>query len=507
MTLFSRAVSRFLVVARTGAVAASALLILPSCAGLSEAMSAHTDVVARAAGNELRVEEAAQMLASNPEIPADPQVVRALADLWIDYTLFAVAVAEDSTLAALDLASFIQPVREQALVTQLRDLVIEVDTVVDDAELERRWAIEGPSAEIHARHILLRTPTDGSGAQRDSVRAFAESLRQRAESGESFDELARQYSQDPGSAARGGDLGFFSRGRMVEPFEEAAFQLSAGEISPVVETPFGYHVILVEERRQPDIGAEREQFRQYLVQQQVDEAERAYLDSLAEGANVQIQDGGLEVVREIASRPDLTLRGRSANRQIATYDGGELTAGEFHQFLRAQPAQIQSAFASAPAEQLETGVRQLVQMELLMSEAQRRGLTLSAADEERIRTEARQSIRELVDATGFAEIARAGANQAALDGVVKSLVQDVVAGEAPFVPLGRFGVVLRDLYPHELNDGSFPDVISRLEQIRASQPPMPQPGLPGQVPQGMPPVPGDTGGAGLEPALPEMPQQ
>lgn len=519
MTFSSRVVVRCLMVARKQVIPASALIFLSSCAGMGEAMSAHTDLVARAAGHELRVEEAAAMLAGNPQIPADPQVVRALADLWIDYALLATAVAEDSTLAALDIATFTAPAREQALVNQLRDQVIQADTAFDEAEVERRWSIEGPSAEIHARHILLRLPTGGTDAQRDSVEQLAESLRARAEGGESFEELAAQFSQDPGSAARGGDLGFFSRGRMVEPFEEAAFQLQAGEVSPVVETPFGYHIIQVVERRQPDIGTEREQFRQYLVQRALDDAERAYLDSIAEQANVQIQEGGLDVVRELATRPETALRGRAAERAIATYDGGAFTAGEFHEFLREQPAQMQSAFASAPADQLETGVQQLVQMELLISEAEKRGLTIDAATEERIRTEARQSITDLVEGTGFAQIARGGANSAAIDQMVKSLVEGVVSGETPFVPLGRLGVILRDLYPTEVNDDAFRDVITRLEQARASQPQMPQgmpQGAPGQMPEGMPQgvpgqapqgMPADPSTAPVTPPAPETPQQ
>lgn len=499
MTLISRAVSRFLESRRSHALVAATLFVLPGCAGMGEAMSAHTDVVAQAAGNELRVEEAAQILAGNPQVPADPQVVRAVADLWVDYTLLATAVREDSTLAALDIENFIQPLREQELVNQLRQQVIEVDTIVDDAELERRWATEGPSAEIHARHILLRMPTGGTDAQRDSVRALAESLRERAVGGEPFAELAQQYSQDPGSAARGGDLGFFERGRMVEPFEEAAFQLQPGEISEVVETPFGYHVILVEDRRQPDIGAEREQFRQYLIQTAVNEAERVYLDSLAAEANVEIQEGGLDVVREIANRPDMELSGRAATRSIATYTGGELTAGEFSEFLSGQPAQMQTAFASAPPDQLETGVRQLVQMELLLSEVEERGLTLSPEVEEGIRTQARQDIRTLVESAGFADAARASANAAALDQVVKTIVAQVVAGEAAFVPLGRLGVLLRDLHGAQVNEESFPAVVSRMEELRASMPAPQQAPPEGMLPQ----IPVDSTGAPIQmPATP-----
>lgn len=127
---------------------------------------------------------------------------------------------------------------------------------------------------VHARHILLRirepaptptplpegvtptptpegmptpTPTPEPRNEEQTL-ALANELRQRLLNGEDFAKLAAEYSDDPGSAAQGGDLGWFGRGRMVSPFEEAAFSLPVGEISEPVKTDFGYHIIQVLER-------------------------------------------------------------------------------------------------------------------------------------------------------------------------------------------------------------------------------------------------------------------
>jgi peptidyl-prolyl cis-trans isomerase D len=97
-----------------------------------------------------------------------------------------------------------------------------------------------------ARHILIQTSEADSAAELADKRQQAEEILARTRAGEDFAELAKKHSRD-GSAASGGDLGFFERGQMVRPFEEAAFRLAAGEISGVVETSFGYHLIKMEQ--------------------------------------------------------------------------------------------------------------------------------------------------------------------------------------------------------------------------------------------------------------------
>ncbi|MCB0022069.1 MAG: peptidyl-prolyl cis-trans isomerase [Caldilinea sp.] len=93
------------------------------------------------------------------------------------------------------------------------------------------------------------TPTPTPGPRDDAeTLALAQEIRQRLVDGEDFATLAAEYSDDPGSAANGGDLGWFGKGRMVAPFEEAAFALAVNEISEPVKTDFGYHIIEVLER-------------------------------------------------------------------------------------------------------------------------------------------------------------------------------------------------------------------------------------------------------------------
>ena len=97
-----------------------------------------------------------------------------------------------------------------------------------------------------ARHLLLKT--EGADAEKKkAIEARAVALTERAKKGEDFEALARANSEDAGSASKGGDLGFFGHGRMVKPFEEAVFEMKPGEVRGPVESPFGFHVIKLEE--------------------------------------------------------------------------------------------------------------------------------------------------------------------------------------------------------------------------------------------------------------------
>jgi peptidyl-prolyl cis-trans isomerase D len=112
----------------------------------------------------------------------------------------------------------------------------------------QRSAIYDAPERVRARHILLKLAADAGEAEVAAAEERARGLRERIEAGEDFAEIAAENSDDPGSKGSGGDLGFFGRGQMVKPFEDAAFALSPGSLSELVRSDFGIHIIRVEER-------------------------------------------------------------------------------------------------------------------------------------------------------------------------------------------------------------------------------------------------------------------
>ena len=147
-------------------------------------------------------------------------------------------------------ASFKSPEKADIEYVVLDLAALAKGVTVSDEELRKFYADNAARftapEERRASHVLIKVDKDMSAADKAKAKARAEELLAQARKAPAgFAELARKNSQDPGSAAQGGDLDFFGRGAMVKPFETAAFSLKPGEVSEVFETDFGYHFLTV----------------------------------------------------------------------------------------------------------------------------------------------------------------------------------------------------------------------------------------------------------------------
>jgi peptidyl-prolyl cis-trans isomerase C len=151
----------------------------------------------------------------------------------------------------------------------------------------------GPKPQVHAQHILIRTAPEMSEEDKAAARTRAEGLAKQARQGADFAALAEKHSEDPTATQNRGDLGWFSRGSMVPPFEEAVFAMKPGEVSDVVETQFGYHVIKLLEAGQTE-GMPFEQvapgIRNRLGEEGLQDRFRAVVDSLRAAGDVVIKE-------------------------------------------------------------------------------------------------------------------------------------------------------------------------------------------------------------------------
>ncbi len=144
--------------------------------------------------------------------------------------------------------------------------------------------------QVKASHILIRAEEGATPEQKQEARKKIEALRSRAVSGEDFATLAKENSEDA-SKINGGDLGYFAKGQMVLPFEEAAFSLNKDEISQVVETQFGYHIIKLLDKSQArtlSYDEVKENLEEFLLNRHRQEALNKYIDELKKTAKIEI---------------------------------------------------------------------------------------------------------------------------------------------------------------------------------------------------------------------------
>jgi peptidyl-prolyl cis-trans isomerase C len=155
--------------------------------------------------------------------------------------------------------------------------------------------------QVRASHILLRLPANASDdlhrAQRAKALDFLEQLRDGAD----FATLAREHSEDRATAKQGGDLGFFSRGTMVDEFEEQVFPLLPGQTTPVFETTYGIHIAKVTDRRVAGtrtLDEVRDTIRDLLAQRERERLQAAHVEQLRRQATIEIEDPALAPARE-----------------------------------------------------------------------------------------------------------------------------------------------------------------------------------------------------------------
>lgn len=170
---------------------------------------------------------------------------------------------------------------------------IEKGITITDEDLKKAYeANKNEYEQVKARHILVAfkgSPAAQEGKPElteEQAKAKAEELRKQIVGGANFDEVAKKESDDVGSGSRGGDLGAFGRGQMVPEFEKAAFEGKAGEVSQVIRTQFGYHIIKVDEH----VTTPFDQVKANLERAQRQEKLQAKLDEMKNAAKVTFND-------------------------------------------------------------------------------------------------------------------------------------------------------------------------------------------------------------------------
>lgn len=241
-------------------------------------------------GLKLLSQEAAAKKIAVPEADVDAQMAQIRQQFPSEDVFNQALKAQNKTLEIIKADA-----RRSMAITKMLETAIEAKVAVTPAQAKKFYD-ENPDQfkrpeQVRASHILIATQENADVATKAAAKRKAEGLLKQLKSGGDFAALAKENSQDPGSAIKGGDLGFFPRGQMVGPFDQVAFTLVPGATSDLVETQFGYHIIRVVEKKEAGAVAldeVRPQLEQFLQNQNRQREMTSYVAALKAKGKVEV---------------------------------------------------------------------------------------------------------------------------------------------------------------------------------------------------------------------------
>jgi peptidyl-prolyl cis-trans isomerase C len=241
-------------------------------------------------GYRLMIQEAKARKITVPDAEVDAQVAQIRAQFPSDAQFQQALTAQRTTLEAVRNDARDGMSADKLVESEIAGKVaVKPEAVTDFYQKNQDKFQQGP--RVHASHILIGIPQNADAATKQQAKAKADGLLKDLKAGKDFAAAAKENSQDPGSAPNGGDLGYFEQGQMVPPFEQAAFALKPGEVSEVVETQFGYHIIKVAEKQESRVVPLEEakgQIEEYLTQQNRHAQTELFVNALRAKAKVEI---------------------------------------------------------------------------------------------------------------------------------------------------------------------------------------------------------------------------
>ncbi|HEY9450777.1 MAG TPA: peptidylprolyl isomerase [Gemmatimonadaceae bacterium] len=428
-------------------------------------MTAHVDVAAKAGSQELSVDRLGALL-SQSKAPVSPEIARAITDLWVNYQLLGQAAAHGDSLNDPKLVDeALWPIIAQERMSKWHEQIAKGFPGLDTANAESRY---NKGELLAARHILFVVPANAAPATRDSIRKVAQGVRARATSA-NFADLAKQNSQDPGSAARGGDLGIFPQGAMVKEFQDAVSALKPGEISPVVQTQFGYHII-----RRSTFPEVKDEFTQAVNADAMRSADSTYLAQLEEKAEVHMKDNAVGTIRAAAKDLDSHTKDDAV---LATSKAGKFTLGRLVSWVEAYPqkAQIQRGFQEAPDSQIVQFLKVVIRNDLVLHQADSAKVQLDPAELSELHSKFAQIVGSTWEQLGVGPAALEdsgstdGQRERIAAGRIDQYMDKLMTQEARFVDVPQpVASVLREKYDWKVNAAGLERAIEQATAARAA---------------------------------------
>ncbi len=450
---------------RIGAIGALAALSLAGCSNFRDLFTAHADVAAEAAGTELSAVRLADILAG---AGGRQRITREAGDFvagtWVDYALFGQAVAEGKLPTdSASIAEAVWPEISELKGTHYHDSLMAERTALSDTAADSVYHISDMRL---LQHILFSVKPNTPAEQKTATRRKAEGTLTKVKGGADFSVLASQLSEDPGSKADSGFLPPSNRGRFVPAFDSAAWGLAPGQVSGLVETQFGYHII-----RRPRLDDVRARISAYLQDRAGARLDSAFMDSLALTHQIKVLDGAGAAMRAASEAPDDY---RKSQKELVSYKGGALTVQEYLRWVRALPPQYSAQLRQATDSMLGQFARVLTQNVLLIKSADEAGMKITPEEWstlqgrymtqlDTLKAEMDLKSPELTDSS-----ISPGEREKIAALKVEKYFDGLVAGKIRLRPLpSALAGLLRDELPYQVNDAGVSRAVELALQKRA----------------------------------------
>jgi hypothetical protein len=437
-------------------------MALTGC-NVREAFTAHADEAARAGALELPAERLGALLAGGKNVQMNRETADFVANIWVDYALFAQRVARGDTLTdSATVAQAMWPQLTEMRASHWHDTLMAQRSTLSPEMTDAMY--NGKDVRL-LQHILLNFQPNSTPEQKAGARRRGEEVLARAKKGEDFAKLATQYSTDPGSKGEGGYLPPSPRGRYVPVFDSAGWSLPPGGMTGLVESPFGYHII-----RRPPLDEVRGQFEAFQRQDLVQRLDSIYLDSLALGNRMKLSAEAPAAMRAALQDPE---RMAKSKKSIVDYKDGALTQRDFLRWVAALPPQITGQLKAAPDSALERFAKILTTNVLLVRQADSAGVKITPQEWASVNQYYKfsvDSLRNEMDLTAGAiadPSASEGDRVKAAGMKLDAYLDEVVAGRKRLRPLPlTLGQVLRDESKWSISEAG---INRALEVARAQQ--------------------------------------
>ena len=365
-------------------------LSIAGCGALKDALTSHTDTAAQAGSQELSSKKLAEMMAA-AQMPARKDLALAVANLWVNYHLLGEAGARADSMAGNSVVD--EAMWAQIAQSRLRKFQAAMQKAAkspDEAGLKKAY---DDGDLLAARHILIMADKKTlKPNQLDSARRVAEGIRKQVTPA-NFVAMVTKYSGDPGSKDKGGEY-IFPAGQMVKEFEAATRALKPGEISPLVQTDFGFHIILREAYEEV-----KTKFDSAYSGVGKAKAESIFVAALDKSANIKVKDGAGKIVKSIAEDVDAY---RTDKTVVASSNTLDLRASRVAHWVAAFPVQMQirRQLMQAPDSAMPDFLKNLMRTELLLKAADSAKIVVEPAEMEQIRTSFRASVANSMNSLG-----------------------------------------------------------------------------------------------------------